>query len=493
MFRLIKASNSVRSSPLKNQLKPAAKLISLRQAGTSATQRFSPPVQRLQRPRRSWGRIFLATTGVISLTGFALWYTIFPHHPYSSDVAKELRKALHAELDRPSSPVDYQLALKHYIQAIDLCDEEGLDILSDAYTGIQLKIGEMYERLGLPAEALLTYSSIASTYLAALTTPGRIDDKDRAHYIQKDLRVVVKCVELNGRDVKGCMMLLMTHFIVAQSEVRRRSIEADQLIHSEEAHIENDLSVTKDGRLKKCPEAWTPFRDELFNARDLYVALCLSSGNLSDAVRTKIATTEWMLHADCPPGEILLSQCNLGAIMYLQAEEFEVREFSGVKGGNEELRLEGKAGKERCLSLSQECYESVLSFAKNLPYELRRGDMAVEESIALSTYGLGVIKLHIGDFTSAKNLLRESRLRAKGAGFDDLVTEAERELKKLNQEEETHGGSLENKDRIEQLLQASEQGMGEVPIEMDIQLTKHSATATSATPTPAPAPTTSSK
>lgn len=487
ILQIIRTAGVLRSGFKKSTFKPSQQQLpqlfsSIRQAGTSATQRFSaPPPKSSYRGGRSWGRILLLTTGVISLSGFALWYTVFPHHPYSSKVAKELRKALHAELDRPSSPVDYQLALKHYLESKQLCDEEQLDTISDEYTGIQLKIGEMYERLGLHSEALLTYSGIASSYLTALTTPGRVKDQDRAHYIQKDLRVAVKCVELNGKDVKGCMMLLLTHFIVAQSEVRRRSIEADEMING--AGLEEDsgqhvstkeLKITENGQLKKCPEAWFPFRDELFNARDLYVALCLSSGDLANAVRTKIASTEWMLHADCPPGEILMSQCNLGALMYLQAEEYEVREFSGVKHGNEDLRIEGKQGKERCLSLSQQCYESVLAFAKNLPSELRRGDPSVEESIALSTYGLGVIKLHLGDFTSAKNLLRESRLRAKGGDFDDLVSEAERELKNLNKEEQLQGGKLVNKDRIEQLLEASEKGAAEVPIEMDVQLTKHS-------------------
>jgi tetratricopeptide (TPR) repeat protein len=397
-------------------------------------------------------------------------------------VAKILRKALWAE-SKKDEP-DYQTALKYYLEALQQADVEELDPLCDEYTGIQLKIAEMYERLNMNQDALMIYSEIAAMYLDHFTAPGKLTDPvKRAHYIQKDLRVVIKMVQLNQSNVQASKMLLLTHFLIAQEEVSRRSKSAKALIDDENIELIQGTQADKEiggetllldssQTLVKDKQAWLPFRDELFNARDIYVAISLATGDLSTAIRTKVATTAWMLNADCNPGEILMSQTNLGSIIYLQAEEFETKEINSIKSKQDENTIkENKLAKEQCIGFSTQCYESVLEFSKKLPASLRRNE-TVEEAIALSTYGLGVIKLHLGQLDSAKSLLREARLRAKGSGFTDLVFEAERELERLQKEFEERGDTsgVDETTRIEKLLQQAE---NQPDIELDIQLVKH--------------------
>jgi len=443
--------------------------------------------------RRSWTKILLTALGGISVIGIGAWWVYWPHHTFPKSVAKILRKGLWAESDKGEK--DYQTALKHYLEALEEADTLKMDPLSDEYTGIQLKVGEMYERLNMNQDALMVYSEIASAYLDGLTSPGKIPFAKRPHIIQKDLRVVVKIVELNKSNAYASKMLLMTHFMIAQEEVAKRSKTIAGMINDEKKQILGDVAQVDNPDidyskpvpqevldteakvivLERNREPWEPFRDELFNARDLYVAICLATGDLQSAVRTKIATTEWMLAADCDPGQILMSQTNMGSLMYLQAEEFESKESRAIKQNlSEEIVGFERFNKQACISLALRCYESVLKFSKELPAQLRR-DENVEESIALSTYGLGVVKLHLGELEVAKNLLRESRLRAKGSGFTDLVNEAEKELEKLSQEverleKEGSAKKISEEERIKKLLN---KGNEQPDIELDIQMSKN--------------------
>ena len=208
-----------------------------------------------------------------------------------------------------------------------------------------------------------------------------------------------------------------------------------------------------------------------FNAMDLLGAFCISLGDLSMASKVKISMTESMLLADVEPHKILLSQCNLGSLLYLQAEEFQAQEIawrrkfsqqSGIEyekikseellnnlSNSEQVQKELEkaipaadkikyeesiASKDKCLQLSIKSYESVLEFAKGLPQEIVKGNTAVGEGVALATYGLGVVYLHLSQYDKAERLLRESRVRSKNCGYDELITQIERELNKLFKE-----------------------------------------------------------
>jgi len=284
-----------------------------------------------------------------------MWW---PKHTFPSSVAKILRKGLWAESDRGEH--DYQLALKYYLEALEHCKEIGMDPLCDEYTGVQLKIGEMFERLGMMSDAAFVYNEIATLYLSVLTAKP-IDSKDsirlisrdlRRHLIQKDLRIAIKLVELNKNNPALCKAILVTHLIIAQDEVNKLGGSAGKLnlvtkLNPDEkdkqepnkftATLDNDSILINDesgkeiASIKKTPEVWEPFTDEFFNAMDLLSAICISTGDLAMASKVKIAMTESMLLADVEHGKMLLSQCNLGSLLYMQAEELEAQEIAMKK------------------------------------------------------------------------------------------------------------------------------------------------------------------
>ncbi|KAI5948896.1 hypothetical protein KGF57_005089 [Candida theae] len=461
---------------------------------------YNPPSS----PKSSWFRKFLyATLGISVISGYA-YYMWWPKHTFPSSVAKILRKGLWAESDRGEH--DYQLALKYYLEALEHCKEIGMDPLSDEYTGVQLKIGEMFERLGMMSDAAFVYNEIATLYLSVLTakpaganTSARLIGRDlRRHLIQKDLRIAIKLVELNKNNPALCKAILVTHLIIAQDEVNKLGGSVGKLNlvtkvgsndvdnkgpQQQSQHQEpnkftatldkdtifiNDESGTEVAAIRKTPEVWEPFTDEFFNAMDLLSAICISTGDLAMASKVKIAMTESMLLADVEPGKLLLSQCNLGSLLYMQAEELEAQEIAMKKKFAEianidytRLANDAKLSQDQatqsllkekipsndqatftkllqsrkiCIQLAIKSYESVLQFAKSIPPEITKQHNEINETVALATYGLGVVNLHLSNYDKAERLLRESRVRSRSCDYEFLLPEIERELKKLFEE-----------------------------------------------------------
>lgn len=448
------------------------------------------------RQRGGWGRKFFQAILIFAGAGAFSWYMWWPKHTFPSLVAKILRRGLWAESDKGEN--DYQLALKYYLEALTHCNEIGMDTLSDEYTGIQLKIGEMYERLNMVEDAAFIYNEIATLYLLVLTAPADLPeakrvkgDHHRRHLIQKDLRLAIKLVEVNRENAGLLKAILITHLVIAQDEVSKAmvrkggftmlrsasqggsdhflaSFEGTQIVVKNEA---GDETV-----IQKTPEVWEPFTDEYFNALDLLGALCVLTGDLDMAVRVKISMTELMILADVDHEKIIMSQCNLGLLLYLQGEEFEAQElawrkkFASAAGvpfdkiktaklfssqaDRDEIQKklveapisdkdkkaykEAIAHKNQCVMLAIKAYEAVLDFAKLSQLQLEQstdgnksGTSPVLEAVALAAYGLGVVNLHLGDYEKAERLLRELRVRLKKCGYQDLLIEIERELGKL--------------------------------------------------------------
>lgn len=122
----------------------------------------------------------------------------------------------------------------------------------------------------------------------------------------------------------------------------------------------------------------------------------------------------------------------MGSIFYLQSEELELQRS---KSEDEEKKAFHNNLARESISNSSECFNVILNVVDKLPGRARR-EANVAEVHALSIYGLGVIALHTGKYDEASELLRESRLRAKGCEFGELVNSAELELKKLDKARE---------------------------------------------------------
>lgn len=415
---------------------------------------------------------FLSFVG-FSAISYGVWYFYWPHHTFPVSVAKILRKGLWAESDKEQ--FDYQKALKFYIEAIEECQKLNVDPISDEYTGIELKIAEMYEKLNLVEQANAVYLELLYRYFDALNTPAKIPEDKRPDMIRRDLRVLIKSLEVQSLDASNDVSVgrrnLLAHLLLAQEEVLSRSPELKSFFENRKQKAKNmfqgkaldasdfetfvnteNIKLNDDGYmildLQKNSSAWEPFKEEFFTARDLYTAFCLSGKDVAAALSCKMTTVEWMVMADMPPGQILLSQANLGSLLYLQGEKFEAEIFK-----LEEKRKEGVASeadenlikslrylhrnRDTCLKMATKCYDSVVQFAKKnnkLRFNMKdQLDPSVSQAIALSTYGLGVLNLHQGVLVKAEKLLKDSISMAKEIDFDELLKEAQNELEKATQ------------------------------------------------------------
>lgn len=463
-----------------------------------------------QKPSR-FRKFLYVNLGLVSMTAFA-YYMWWPKHTFPLPVASILRKGLWAESDKGEK--DYQLALKHYLEALEECKKLEMDPLCDEYTGIQLKIGEMFERLGHQTDAGFVYNEIATLYLAVLKAPPlsaqgrRIRSIDhRAHLIQRDLRIALKLVELNRQDPLLSKAILITHLMIAQDEVNRKlgvqegslgAIDAEaitqeirgaqnfpQTVKIEAKDVKNDEKAKNEDEdvvlvIAANPEAWEPFSEEFFNAMDLLSAICISVGDINAASNIRISMTSKMLIAGVAPDKLLLSQCNTASLLYFQAEQMQAQEqalrrkfaetagvdYARVKAihdplqpisipGNEASEIKAKiaesvlesdrksheqvvANKDRLIEMVITTYESVIAASKRLPQEAK-DNATIGETVALATYGLGVVNLHLSQYDKAERLLREARVRSKSCGYDALIDEIERELEKLFNEKKTIG------------------------------------------------------
>lgn len=446
------------------------------------------------RPSR-FKRFLYANMALVAATSVA-YYLWWPKHTFPSLVAKILRKGLWAESDRGEH--DYQLALKHYLEALEECGLLKMDPLCDEYTGIQLKICEMYERLGMVEDAAFVYNEIATLYLSVLKAPAdlaqgkRIRGIDhRAHVIQKDLRIALKLVELNKANLLLAKAILVTHLLVAQEEVNRKlghDVQVATLLDGT-LHLNNlnaaaaptvDLTGDEPGQqyvVEANPAAWSPFSDEFFTAMDLLSALCVTVGDIDAAAGIRVAMTGKMLVAGVAPEKLLLLQCNTASLLYFQAEKLQGREqllrrqfaekagvdYEVVKAIANPLVLQVEvsekeaaeitqqladaasdteraeyetvvANKEKLMDLVVQTYDSVILGSKRLPQDLVKNNPTILETVALATYGLGVVKLHLSKYDDAERLLREARVRSKACGYDALIEEIERELGKVTKE-----------------------------------------------------------
>ncbi|SCV00438.1 LAMI_0G05050g1_1 [Lachancea mirantina] len=419
------------------------------------------------------------TSWLIGISGFGalslgIFYFYWPRHNFPSPVAKKLRQALWEESEK--SDHDYQGALRYYLEALQECDNSGVSSISDEYTGVELKIAEMYERLGMQKEAHNVYIELLYRYYDALQDTNSVPNNLRPHLIQKDLRVLIKSIEMN-QDVELGKRNLLTHLLMAQEEVLSRSPELKKFFDRRKQRTlklfqgkatgvepidfqalvnENTIKLDEDSHmildLAKDSSAWEPFKDEFFTARDLYTAYCLSTKDIASALSCKLTTVEWMVMADMPPGQILLSQANLGSLLYLQAETFESQiyrlnqkreEEPGLKTDDNIIKTLRTLHRNRdsCFDMATKCYDSVIKFSKrNNKLRFNAKDLmdhSAAHAIALSTYGMGVINLHNGTLPRAERLLKDSISMAQETDFQELYKEANQELKKVYLAKET--------------------------------------------------------
>ncbi|KAL2264854.1 hypothetical protein VTJ83DRAFT_7364 [Remersonia thermophila] len=116
--------------------------------------------------RRNPGEAFGAIVAVVA-AGALLVYCVYLYYNYFNapqftrypePVARALRKALYFSNHDP----DPQRALKYYKQALELCDQEGLDHFSDDVMGIKIQVAAWLEKIESYQNAITVLENLLS-------------------------------------------------------------------------------------------------------------------------------------------------------------------------------------------------------------------------------------------------------------------------------------------------------------------------------------------
>lgn len=374
---------------------------------------------------------FLQVIGV-STIGYAIWWYYYPHNPFSPEVSKLLRAGLWEE----EKGKDYRKSLKFYGTALHKCLSENMNPVSKEYTGIEIKTAEMYEKLGLKMEANLIYFSILEKYSNELKI--NIDPDTRGELIKKELSIAIKILN-NDTEMSSQLKckFLNYHINVAQDEIFNKSPEIEELIFGKKKKIQTLVdynSIIKESG--KYSKAFEPFKEEFICARDILTELELSNNDIENALDDKMITVGWMILANMSEGQILLSQANLGSMLYLKFEKLDGEIYllrnKSIKDTLLIERLE--RSKEFLLDMATKYYENVIANAGKSERYLfigQRMDTNILQAIALSIYGLGIINIYQGKIMKASELLNEASGMAKEIGFHEVRDLANEELQKL--------------------------------------------------------------
>lgn len=376
-----------------------------------------------------------------------------PYNPFPSVVSKELRKGLWAERKH-----DYLKALTHYINALNNFEqgEHKVNKLSDEYTGIELKIMEMYLNLHMYKESSMVLLELCYRYYNFLNEAISKDQKVNFNTISRlycrDLRTIIKFIDIQlqhqhaGMNISSFVRLLEAHLKLAEREVFMKDMtipssllkEAIQqqaitkegstenlkiipafvnMVNDENLNMDSKGFLTIDLNSNRKSFIFEPFKDEIFIAKDLLDTLYLQQNDFKKAIVNKRTTLIMMAAANCEPGMLMMTQANLGTVYYMRLQQLreeyrffkeQPAKFKEVLQDQDQFDEEYKhfmKNLEENISIlvnnTKECYNGILGFSndnkKKLKYNLKDNyiDTKIGESISLSKYGLAVLNMNI--------------------------------------------------------------------------------------------------
>ena len=390
-----------------------------------------------------------------TIIGYGIYWYFYPHNNYPRSVSHPLRNALWQERKFK----DFKTSIRFYIDALEECNKLGMNKTADEYTGIEIKMAEMYEKLNNLAKANEIYLTILNRLYNVLTTKTNTEYSINNTYeqskwdalIKKDLSLVNKIVtNQNLQNLKSVSIfsqqldLIETHLSLAESEIYKRNPDLQNIMKNNgdpSLLAKSNISSTKvnedkkdlqmsinQKRLKHFSQILSTFKEEYIVIRDLYTETFLNKNNIEQAVETKMVTIGWMVLTNMPPGQILLSQANLGSLLYMKAEKIEASILQMKSGTAENYQLINEMEKSRLfiINMATTYFENVIHNAKSALKDSSSTQSLNEtilQAICLSIHGLGVINLHEGKIPEARRFLTKSINLSKEIGFENLYKE----------------------------------------------------------------------
>ncbi|KAK9370673.1 hypothetical protein V1509DRAFT_616475 [Lipomyces kononenkoae] len=388
--------------------------------------------------RPFWTRGRLVFAGILTIAGIV--YFMFPKHNYPKEVADLIRLGLKAE--RKDTSDSYERAISFYLAALEVAEHLDMDQTCDEYTGLQIKVGEILERLEAYDAALLMYNNILENGIVWLQEDPRRAGTMSSDKVIRYLRVSVRAAELAetmGRASANLPMLGMW----IETLQKRLPDNYGRLLTTHVMDIEEDSDIPLVSySIPRYPtaEEQTLFKhvdynveDTLTLARDYYATLLIENARPGIGYLLKNENIKLMQIMSIPLPRILRTQVDIASAYFIcyeraTAEEAvdagDTRSVSPIPANNGPQYLELAAGcLKDAISLMM---ETRASSTKTKDYsEEDHQDLDIAQ--ALATYGLGVIEAKKRNYKEAMDLLKEARIRAMGSQYPELVEKIKEE------------------------------------------------------------------
>lgn len=408
--------------------------------------------------RKRWWIITKRT--VLGIVTFGMVMIIWqPWNPFSKDVAFNLRKGLWAESDKEK---DYMKALDYYQRALKKCNEEGMDQLDPKYSGIILKIAEMYEKMEMYDQEKEVYEKLCE-YLWGKLTNGEVKDAWKDILIDRDLVVSTRLVGLckDPQAVEEASSNLLDRMAFCEDRIKEGWPFLAKMGTSREGESAGegiklmdvlDLSSSKwsiSAALKRrklvkeyCDEdgvkffdswfaKWPYFMEDLIRARDLYAMIEMAGKRSDFAIELLKSNLLWMQLSDYHPIYMGTAILNLGSAYYMKSERHESHAAKLKKLVDAETDDDKKLNltmvynneieeQHVALGMSETIYKKLLDKMGGVEtVKTLKNDQQLQACLSMTLYSLGVVKLHQGDYGASENYFDQ----AKEIAVDNELTQ----------------------------------------------------------------------
>ncbi|KAK9234692.1 hypothetical protein V1525DRAFT_349741 [Lipomyces kononenkoae] len=379
--------------------------------------------------RPFWTRGRLLSAGILTIAGIV--YLMFPKHNYPKEVADLIRLGLKAE--RKDTSDNYEHAISFYLAALEVAEHLDMDQTCDEYTGLQIKVGEILERLEAYDAALLMYNNILENGIVWLQ-----EDPRRAGIMSSDkviryLRVSVRAAEIAETMGQVSANLPMLGMWIETLQKRLPDNYA-RLLTTHVMDIEEDSDIPLEAYsipLYPTADEQTQFRhvgynveDTLALARDYYATLLIQNSRPGIGYLLKNENIKLMQVMGIPLPRILRAQVDIASAYFICYERSTAGE-SGDMPYNSPIAAQNGP---KYLELAAVCLKDAISqMMETRSSSTKTKDYTEEDhqdldiAQALATYGLGVIEAKKRNYKEAMDLLKEARIRAIGSQYPELV------------------------------------------------------------------------
>lgn len=423
-----------------------------------------------ERRKRNWiifKRVFLG------ISTFAMVMIIWqPWNPYSKQVSRNLRKGLWSESEKEGK--NYMIALKYYQKALDISNEEHMDQLDPKYTGIVLKIAEMYDNMEMRSEEREVYKKL-SEFLYGKLTNGEVEEKWKDILLNRDLVVRTRLLELAEKDtIVDDKYELLDSMALCEERIKDKwpflaqmgakngnmgSIEGMDIMEvldlnssrwSISAYMKRRRFVKKycneegvkffDNFLAK----WPYFMQDLIRARDLFAMMEMTGKGSNLAIELLKSNLLWMQLSDYHPIYLGTAILNLGSAYYMKSERHEMHASQLKKllekEENEDKRLDlemhykhEEKEQMKALEMSGSIYGKLLDKMGGIEgVKAHKKDRQLQACLSMTLYSIGVVELHRMNYFESQRYFSQAKEVAADNELTQIVDKVDAETENMN-------------------------------------------------------------